>query len=66
MSDSSLEKPSLGKQIRDTLIRSSARETAAVWATLIYMLFQLFRHVFPGFLSLTHTFGQKILYLPVH
>ena len=43
MNETAFEKQSLKTQIRNTLIRPSARETAAVWATLAYLLFQLYR-----------------------
>ena len=42
MNETSFEKQSLGAQIRSTLIRPTVRETAAVWATLAYLLFQLY------------------------
>ena len=38
-----LEKKSVGQQIKETLIKDTPRATAAVWVTLAYLLFQLYR-----------------------
>ena len=38
-----LEKKSVGQQIKETLIKDNPRATAAVWVTLAYLLFQLYR-----------------------
>ena len=37
------EKVSLSQQLRHTFIRETPRKTAATWATLAYLLFQLYR-----------------------
>ncbi len=41
--ETSLEKKSIGQQIRETLIKENPRATAAVWVTLAYLLFQIYR-----------------------
>ena len=38
-----LEKKSVGQQIKEVLIKENPRATAAVWVTLAYLLFQLYR-----------------------
>lgn len=42
-SETSLGKKSVGQQIKETLIKDNPRATAAVWVTLAYLLFQLYR-----------------------
>lgn len=41
--EKSLEKKSVGQQVKDILIKENPRATAAVWVTLAYLLFQLYR-----------------------
>ena len=41
--ETSLVKKSVGQQIKETLIKDNPRATAAVWVTLAYLLFQLYR-----------------------
>lgn len=41
--ETSLVKKSVGQQIKETLIKENPRATAAVWVTLAYLLFQLYR-----------------------
>lgn len=41
--ENSLVKKSVGQQIKETLIKDNPRATAAVWVTLAYLLFQLYR-----------------------
>ena len=41
--ENSLQKKSVGQQIKETLIKDNPRATAAVWVTLAYLLFQLYR-----------------------
>ncbi|MBQ2896099.1 MAG: TRAP transporter fused permease subunit [Oscillospiraceae bacterium] len=38
-----LEKKSVGQQLREIFIKETPRATAAVWVTLAYLLFQLYR-----------------------
>ena len=41
--EKTLEKKSAMEQIKETLIKDTPRQTAAVWVTLAYLLFQLYR-----------------------
>ena len=41
--ENAVGKKSVGQQLKDIMIKETPRETAAVWVTLAYLLFQLYR-----------------------
>lgn len=40
--ENAVGKKSVGQQLKDIMIKETPRETAAVWVTLAYLLFQLY------------------------